>query len=138
MSTVSAPHHRETTTVTAILFDCRLIDVESHPPSSGHAPKPVLRSLVASGGLVSYGLTKIFLSVTSFLTHLSPTVIAKWGFYTGFGTASLIGGGALLAADVLYIRARPRVPVLLVQNPTSRRSPASSGRRFGTRRSAIL
>ena len=70
-------------------------------------PKNQFYALLAGGGVLSYGLSKIFLSVTSFFTHLTPTVVAKWGFYTGFGTAGLIGGGALLAADVLYIRADP-------------------------------
>jgi len=54
-----------------------------------------------------YALSRLFLGFTNFFTHLTPTVIAKWGFYTGFGTASLLGGLAMVTADNLYIRADP-------------------------------
>eukprot|EP00977_Amphora_coffeiformis_P005023 scaffold1064_cov85-Amphora_coffeaeformis.AAC.12 len=81
-------------------------------------PKNQFYALVAGGAVVSYGLSKMFLLVTGFFTHLTPTVVAKWGFYTGFGTAGLIGMSGLVAADVLYIRADPvyRYTLSKIQN----------------------
>mmetsp|Transcript_15076 Transcript_15076/g.16697 ORF Transcript_15076/g.16697 Transcript_15076/m.16697 type:complete len:297 (+) Transcript_15076:102-992(+) len=64
-------------------------------------------ALVAGGSIGAYALSRLFLGFTNFFTHLTPTVIAKWGFYTGFGTASLLGGLAMVTADNLYIRADP-------------------------------
>lgn len=51
-------------------------------------PKNQFYFLLGGGVIVSYGVSRIFLSFTSFFTHLTPTVIAKWGFYTGFSFAS--------------------------------------------------
>lgn len=70
-------------------------------------PQNQFYALVAGGSLGAYFISKIFLSFTNFFTHLTPTVVAKWGFYTGFGCATLVGGMALVTADNLYIRADP-------------------------------
>ena len=52
------------------------------------SPRTQFYALVAGGTVGAYGLSRVVLSFTSFFTHLTPTTIAKWGFYAGFGTAS--------------------------------------------------
>lgn len=39
--------------------------------------------------------------------HQSPLSVAKYSFYTGFGTASILGGLSLVTVENLYIRADP-------------------------------
>ena len=51
-------------------------------------PQNQFYALVAGGTFGAYLISRVVLSFTSFFTHLTPTTIAKWGFYTGFGTAS--------------------------------------------------
>lgn len=51
-------------------------------------PQNQFYALVAGGSVGAYFISRAFLQFTSFFTHLTPTVVAKWGFYTGFGTAS--------------------------------------------------
>ena len=51
-------------------------------------PQNQFYALVAGGTLGAYAISKVFLSFTNFFTHLTPTVVAKWGFYTGFGCAT--------------------------------------------------
>ena len=51
-------------------------------------PQNQFYALVAGGTIGAYIISRGFLQFTSFFTHLTPTTIAKWGFYTGFGTAS--------------------------------------------------
>eukprot|EP00593_Proboscia_inermis_P000300 CAMPEP_0171298014 /NCGR_PEP_ID=MMETSP0816-20121228/6779_1 /TAXON_ID=420281 /ORGANISM="Proboscia inermis, Strain CCAP1064/1" /LENGTH=291 /DNA_ID=CAMNT_0011772749 /DNA_START=42 /DNA_END=917 /DNA_ORIENTATION=+ len=63
--------------------------------------------LVTGGTFGAYIISKGFLSLTSFFSHLNPTIVAKYGFYTGFGTASLLGGLIAVTVDNLYIRADP-------------------------------
>eukprot|EP00525_Craspedostauros_australis_P012103 CAMPEP_0198133002 /NCGR_PEP_ID=MMETSP1442-20131203/59338_1 /TAXON_ID= /ORGANISM="Craspedostauros australis, Strain CCMP3328" /LENGTH=304 /DNA_ID=CAMNT_0043794105 /DNA_START=525 /DNA_END=1439 /DNA_ORIENTATION=- len=70
-------------------------------------PQNQFYALVAGGGVVTYIVSRIFLGFTSFFTHLNPAVVVKYGFYTGFGTATLLGGLVCVAADNLYIRADP-------------------------------
>jgi len=64
-------------------------------------------ALVAGGTVGAYLISKGLMSFTGFFTHLSPLVVAKYSFYTGFGTASILGSLTLLTADNLYIRADP-------------------------------
>jgi len=64
-------------------------------------------ALVAGGTVGAYIISKGLMSFTGFFTHLSPLVVAKYSFYTGFGTASILGSLTLLTADNLYIRADP-------------------------------
>ncbi|CAJ1966744.1 unnamed protein product [Cylindrotheca closterium] len=71
------------------------------------SPKAQFYALVAGGTIFAYGISRIALKFTSFFTHLTPTTIAKWGFYAGFGTAGVLGGIAAVVADNLYIRADP-------------------------------
>lgn len=52
------------------------------------SPQNQFYALVAGGTIGAYVLSRMVLAFTSFFTHLTPTTIAKWGFYTGFGTAS--------------------------------------------------
>lgn len=70
-------------------------------------PRNQFYALVAGGSLGGYFISKGLLSFTGFFTHLSPITVAKYSFYTGFGTASVLGGMALVTADNLYIRADP-------------------------------
>lgn len=70
-------------------------------------PKNQFYALVAGGSLGAFIISKGLLSFTGFFTHLSPITVAKYGFYTGFGTASVLGGMSLVTADNLYIRADP-------------------------------
>lgn len=51
-------------------------------------PKNQFYALVAGGTIGAYGISRVFLAFTNFFTHLTPTVVAKWGFYTGFGCAT--------------------------------------------------
>ena len=51
-------------------------------------PRNQFYALVAGGTIGAYAISRVFLGFTTFFTHLTPTVIAKWGFYTGFGCAS--------------------------------------------------
>lgn len=51
-------------------------------------PQNQFYALVAGGTIGAYAISKVFLSFTNFFTHLTPTVVAKWGFYTGFGCAT--------------------------------------------------
>lgn len=51
-------------------------------------PQNQFYALVAGGTIGAYGISRIFLGFTNFFTHLTPTVVAKWGFYTGFGCAT--------------------------------------------------
>jgi len=71
------------------------------------SPQAQFYALIAGGTVGAYGLSRVVLNFTSFFTHLTPTTIAKWGFYAGFGTAGLLGGAAAVVADNLYIRADP-------------------------------
>jgi len=70
-------------------------------------PQNQFYALVAGGTVGAYGISRVFLAFTGFFTHLTPTVVAKWGFYTGFGCATMVGGLALVTADNMYIRADP-------------------------------
>jgi len=51
-------------------------------------PQNQFYALVAGGTIGAYGISRVFLTFTNFFTHLTPTVVAKWGFYTGFGSAT--------------------------------------------------
>lgn len=51
-------------------------------------PQNQFYALVAGGSIGAYVISRVFLGFTNFFTHLTPTVVAKWGFYTGFGCAS--------------------------------------------------
>ena len=51
-------------------------------------PQNQFYALVAGGTLGAYAISRVFLAFTGFFTHLTPTVVAKWGFYTGFGCAT--------------------------------------------------
>ena len=51
-------------------------------------PRNQFYALVAGGTIGAYGISRVFLAFTNFFTHLTPTVVAKWGFYTGFGCAT--------------------------------------------------
>lgn len=51
-------------------------------------PQNQMYALMGAGTIGAYFVTRSVLSFTSFFTHLTPTTIAKWGFFTGFGTAS--------------------------------------------------
>ena len=51
-------------------------------------PQNQFYALVVGGSVGAYAISRVFLGFTSFFTHLTPTVIAKWGFYSGFGCAS--------------------------------------------------
>ena len=51
-------------------------------------PQNQFYALVAGGSVGAYFISRVFLGFTNFFTHLTPTVIAKWGFYTGFGCAT--------------------------------------------------
>lgn len=75
--------------------------------SAVFTPQNQFYALVAGGTVGAYIVSRGVLQFTSFFTHLTPTVVAKWGFYTGFGTASVLGGLAMVTADNLYIRADP-------------------------------
>lgn len=70
-------------------------------------PKNQFYALVGGGTLGAYLISKGLLAFTSFFTHLNPAFIAKYGFYTGFGAATLLGGMACVTADNLYLRADP-------------------------------
>ena len=52
-------------------------------------------------------VAKLAMNFTSFFTHLTPQLVGKWGFYTGFGTASVMGALGLFTIDALTIRADP-------------------------------
>lgn len=75
--------------------------------SAVFTPQNQFYALVAGGTVGAYVVSRGVLQFTSFFTHLTPTTVAKWGFYTGFGTASVLGGLAVVTADNLYIRADP-------------------------------
>ena len=47
------------------------------------------------------------MSFTHFFTSLSPAIVAKYGFYLGFGTSTAMSFLALFTADSLTIRANP-------------------------------
>ena len=51
-------------------------------------PQNQFYALLAGGSIGAFVVSRGILSFTSFFTHLTPTTIAKWGFYTGFGTAT--------------------------------------------------
>jgi len=70
-------------------------------------PKNQFYMLVAGGSFGAYVISKGLISFTSFFTHLSPLSVARYSFYTGFGTASILGGLSLVTAENLYIRADP-------------------------------
>jgi len=70
-------------------------------------PKNQFYALVGGGTLGAYLISKGLLAFTNFFAHLNPAYVAKYGFYTGFGTATLLGGMALITADNLYLRADP-------------------------------
>jgi hypothetical protein len=63
--------------------------------------------VVAGGTLGTLAFGKLLLNFTSFFTHLAPTVVAKYGFYTGFGASTAMTGLALFTYDTLTIRANP-------------------------------
>ena len=56
--------------------------------SAVFTPQNQFYALVAGGTVGAYLVSRGVLQFTSFFTHLTPTTVAKWGFYTGFGTAS--------------------------------------------------
>jgi hypothetical protein len=51
-------------------------------------PQNQFYALLAGGTFGAYLISKTLLSLTTFFTHLNPQVVAKYGFYTGFGTAT--------------------------------------------------
>jgi hypothetical protein len=51
-------------------------------------PQTQFYGLVVGGTFGTYVLSRVVIGFTGFFTHLTPTVVAKWGFYTGFGTAT--------------------------------------------------
>eukprot|EP00934_Nitzschia_sp_Nitz4_P004091 Nitzschia sp. Nitz4//scaffold26_size159584//119677//120796//NITZ4_002509-RA/size159584-snap-gene-0.24-mRNA-1//1//CDS//3329545136//4081//frame0 len=71
------------------------------------SPQYQFYALIGAGSVGAYFFTRGVLSFTSFFTHLTPTTIAKWGFFTGFGTASVLGLVGAATMDNLYIRADP-------------------------------
>jgi len=54
----------------------------------GKIISPKNQTYVFLGGSVlgTLGIAKIAMNFTSFFTHLTPQLVGKWGFYTGFGT----------------------------------------------------
>jgi len=62
---------------------------------------------IAGGTIGTLLFAKGMMSFTSFFTSLSPAVVAKYGFYLGFGTSTAMSGLALFTADSLTIRANP-------------------------------
>jgi len=70
-------------------------------------PKNQFYALVAGGSLGAFIITRGFISFTTFFTHLNPAIVAKYGFYTGFGTASFLGLLGIMTIDNLFIRADP-------------------------------
>jgi hypothetical protein len=56
--------------------------------SAVFTPQNQFYALVAGGTVGAYIISRGFLQFTSFFTHLTPTIVVKWGFYTGFGTAT--------------------------------------------------
>jgi len=70
-------------------------------------PKNQFYALVGGGTMGAYLVSKGLLAFTNFFAHLNPAYVAKYGFYTGFGAATLLGGMALITADNLYLRADP-------------------------------
>ncbi|CAB9519531.1 expressed unknown protein [Seminavis robusta] len=103
-------------------------------------PQNQFYALVAGGTIGAYGISRIFLSFTTFFTHLTPTTIAKWGFYTGFGCASVVGGLALVTFDNMYIRADPvyRYCLRWVQSDTHIQRQLGDGLQPGSLRSYRL
>mmetsp|Transcript_11077 Transcript_11077/g.24014 ORF Transcript_11077/g.24014 Transcript_11077/m.24014 type:complete len:351 (-) Transcript_11077:320-1372(-) len=101
------------------------------------SPQVQFYALVAGGTVGAYGISRVFLGFTGFFTHLTPTVVAKWGFYTGFGCAGMVGGLALMTADNLYIRADPvyRYCLNWVQNDTVVQTKLGDGIQPGSLRS---
>jgi len=51
-------------------------------------PQNQFYALLAGGTMGAYAISRIFLAFTGFFTHLTPTVAAKWGFYSGFSCAT--------------------------------------------------
>lgn len=70
-------------------------------------PQNQFYALVLGGTVGAYGISRVFLVFTKFFTHLTPGVVAKWGFYTGFGCATMVGGLAVVTFENLFIRADP-------------------------------
>ena len=103
-------------------------------------PQNQFYALVAGGTIGAYGISRVFLSFTSFFTHLTPTTIAKWGFYTGFISASVVGGLAVVTFESLYIRADPVYKYCLkwVQNDTMVQKTLGDGLQPGSLRSYRL
>lgn len=87
-------------------------DSDPPPPASGLlatiiSPK-IQNILFASGSVIgTLAVAKLAVNFTSFFTHLTPQLVGKWGFYTGFTTATLMGGLAVFTVDALTIRADP-------------------------------
>ena len=103
-------------------------------------PRNQFYALVAGGAIGTYAISRVFLGVTSFFTHLNPSVVAKWGFYTGFGCATMVGGLALVTAENMYIRADPvyRYCLNWVQNDTVVQKSLGDGIKAGGLRSYRL
>jgi hypothetical protein len=103
-------------------------------------PQNQFYALVAGGTFGAYAISRVFLSFTSFFTHLTPTTIVKWGFYTGFVSATFVGGLALVTFDNLYIRADPVYKYCLkwVQNDTVVQQTLGDGLQAGNLRSYRL
>lgn len=70
-------------------------------------PKNQFYALVAGGSLGAYAFSRMVLGFTNFFTHLNHSIVAKWGFYTGFGSATFLGLVGLVTVDNIYIRADP-------------------------------
>jgi hypothetical protein len=103
-------------------------------------PQNQFYALIAGGTIGTYAISRVFMSFTTFFTHLTPTTVAKWGFYTGFVSASFIGGLALVTFDNLYIRADPVYQYCLrwVQNDTFVQQTLGDGLQPGNLRSYRL
>ena len=68
----------------------------------------VQRYVFAAGSVIgTLGVAKVAMNFTSFFTHLTPQLVGKWGFYTGFGTATIMGALGLFTLDAITIRADP-------------------------------
>jgi hypothetical protein len=87
-------------------------DESSDPPPStflarAFTPQVQTYLMIGGGAVGTLLVARVVVSFTSFFTHLTPLVMAKWGFYMGFGTAGAMGALAAFTYDTITIRADP-------------------------------
>ena len=64
-------------------------------------------AVIAGGTFGTLVFAKGMMSFTNFFTSLSPAVVAKYGFYLGFGTCTCMSLLAAYTLDTLTVRADP-------------------------------